>query len=71
MLAPGCRTFPNFLFENQDQHDLNKVIDDLKNMLKSSNRIIRKRAFEYIAGHDDVILSTGDDINDWYREQYM
>ena len=30
-----------------------------------------KRAFEYIAGHDDVILSTGDDINDWYREQYM
>lgn len=38
----------SFLFENQDQHDLNKVIDDLKNMLKSSNRIIRKRAFEYI-----------------------
>ena len=30
-----------------------------------------KRAFEYIASHDDVILSTGDDINDWYREQYM
>ena len=38
----------SFLFENQDQHDLNKVIDDLKNMLNSSNRIIRKRAFEYI-----------------------
>ena len=30
-----------------------------------------KRAFEYIASHDDVILSTGDDMNDWYREQYM
>ncbi|SVA58702.1 uncharacterized protein METZ01_LOCUS111556 [marine metagenome] len=30
-----------------------------------------KRAFEYIAGHDDVLLTTGDDINDWYREQYM
>ena len=30
-----------------------------------------KRAFEYIAGHDDVLLTTGDDINDWYREQYI
>jgi len=30
-----------------------------------------KRAFEYIADHDDVLLTTGDDINDWYREQYM
>ena len=30
-----------------------------------------KRAFEYIASHDDVLLTTGDDINDWYREQYM
>ena len=37
-----------FLFENQGQHDLDEVIDDLKKMLKSSNRIIRKRAFEYI-----------------------
>jgi allantoinase len=30
-----------------------------------------KRAFEYIAKHDDVWLTTGDDVNDWYREQYM
>ena len=30
-----------------------------------------KRAFEYIAGHDDVLLTTGDDINDWYRQEYM
>ena len=30
-----------------------------------------KRAFEYIAKHDDVWLTTGDDVNDWYRGQYM
>ncbi len=30
-----------------------------------------KRAFEHIAKHDDVWLTTGDDVNDWYREQYM
>ena len=30
-----------------------------------------KRAFEYIAGHDDVLLTTGDDINYWYRQEYM
>ena len=27
-----------------------------------------KRAFEYIAKHDDVWLTTGDEINDWYRK---
>ena len=30
-----------------------------------------KRAFEYIAKHDDVWLTTGDEVNDWYRESYM
>ena len=30
-----------------------------------------KRAFEYIAKHDDVWMTTGDEVNDWYREQYM
>ena len=30
-----------------------------------------KRAFEYIAKHDDVWLTTGDDVNEWYRQQYM
>ena len=30
-----------------------------------------KRAFEYMAKHDDVWLTTGDEVNDWYREQYM
>jgi len=30
-----------------------------------------KRAFEYIAGHSDVWLTTGDEVNDWYRENYM
>ncbi len=30
-----------------------------------------KRAFEYIAGHDHVWLTTGDEVNDWYREQYL
>jgi len=29
-----------------------------------------KRAFEYIASHDDVWLTTGDDVNDWYRQNY-
>ena len=27
-----------------------------------------KRAFEYIAKHDDVWLTTGDELNDWYRK---
>ena len=30
-----------------------------------------KRAFEYIAKHDDVWLTTGDEVNDWYRQEYM
>jgi peptidoglycan/xylan/chitin deacetylase (PgdA/CDA1 family) len=30
-----------------------------------------KRAFEYIASHKDVWLTTGDEVNDWYRKQYM
>ncbi|MFB4390418.1 MULTISPECIES: polysaccharide deacetylase family protein [unclassified Pseudomonas] len=30
-----------------------------------------KRAFEYIAGHSDVWLATGDEINDWYRASYL
>jgi hypothetical protein len=30
-----------------------------------------KRAFEYIAKHDDVWLTTGDEVNDWYRKEYM
>lgn len=38
----------SFLFENQKKHDINQVINDLRNMLKSSNRIVRKRAFEYL-----------------------
>jgi peptidoglycan/xylan/chitin deacetylase (PgdA/CDA1 family) len=29
------------------------------------------RAFEYIASHKDVWLTTGDEVNDWYRKQYM
>lgn len=29
------------------------------------------RAFQYIAEHDDVWLATGDEINDWYRENYF
>jgi allantoinase len=28
-----------------------------------------KRAFEYIAKHDVVWLTTGDEVNDWYRKQ--
>jgi len=30
-----------------------------------------KRAFEHIAKHDDIWLTTGDEVNDWYRENYM
>lgn len=30
-----------------------------------------KRAFEYISGHDEIWLTTGDDVNDWYRENYQ
>jgi allantoinase len=30
-----------------------------------------KRAFEYIAGHSDIWLTTGDEVNDWYRSSYM
>lgn len=30
-----------------------------------------KRAFEYIAGHPDVWMATGDEVNDWYRASYM
>jgi allantoinase len=30
-----------------------------------------KRAFEYIAGHSDIWFATGDDINDWFRTNYM
>ena len=30
-----------------------------------------KRAFEYMAKHDDVWLTTGDEMNDWYRKEYM
>jgi len=30
-----------------------------------------KRAFEHIAKHEDVWLTTGDEVNDWYREKYM
>jgi allantoinase len=30
-----------------------------------------KRAFEYITSHDDIWLTTGDDVNDWYRQNYM
>ena len=29
------------------------------------------RAFEYIASHKDVWLTTGDEMNDWHRKQYM
>ncbi|NND54353.1 MAG: polysaccharide deacetylase family protein [Gammaproteobacteria bacterium] len=29
------------------------------------------RAFEYIASHKDVWLTTGDEVNDWYRKKYM
>ena len=28
------------------------------------------KALEYIAGHDDVWLTTSDDIADWYYEHY-
>jgi len=30
-----------------------------------------KRAFEYIAGHNDIWFATSDDINDWFRSNYM
>ena len=30
-----------------------------------------KRAFEHIAGHSDVWMATGDEVNDWYRENYL
>ena len=29
------------------------------------------RAFRHIASHDNVWLTTGDDVNDWYRAEYM
>lgn len=30
-----------------------------------------KRAFDYIAGHDKIWFTTGDEINAWYREHYL
>jgi len=30
-----------------------------------------ERAFKYMAGHEGVWLTTGDEVNDWYRSQYM
>jgi len=30
-----------------------------------------KRALEYIAGHKDIWLTTGDEINDWYRKEVL
>jgi len=30
-----------------------------------------KRAFEHIASHSDVWLTTGDEVNDWYRQSYV
>ena len=30
-----------------------------------------KRAFEHIAKHDHVWLTTADEVNDWYRKEYM
>ncbi|MBT77945.1 MAG: hypothetical protein CL798_07130 [Chromatiales bacterium] len=30
-----------------------------------------KRAFAFIASHDNVWLTTGDDVNDWYHQNYM
>jgi peptidoglycan/xylan/chitin deacetylase (PgdA/CDA1 family) len=30
-----------------------------------------KRAFAHIASHDDVWFTTGDEVNDWYRRNYM
>lgn len=30
-----------------------------------------KRAFQYIATHKDVWMTTGDEVNDWYRKNYM
>lgn len=30
-----------------------------------------ERAFKYISEHDNVWLTTGDEVNDWYRKNYM
>ncbi len=30
-----------------------------------------KRAFEYIARHEGVWMTTGDEVNDWYREHFL
>jgi allantoinase len=30
-----------------------------------------RRAFRHIAGHKGVWMATGDEVNDWYREQYL
>ena len=30
-----------------------------------------KRAYEYIASHEGVWFATGDEINDWYRANYL
>lgn len=30
-----------------------------------------KRALEYIASHSHVWLTTGDEVNDWYRQNYL
>ena len=30
-----------------------------------------ERAFKYIAGHEGVWLTTSDEVNDWYRENYL
>lgn len=30
-----------------------------------------KRAFAHIASHDHVWFATGDDVNDWYRKNYL
>ncbi len=30
-----------------------------------------RRAFKYIAEHKDVWLTTGDEVNDWYRHNYL
>jgi len=30
-----------------------------------------KRAFDYIAGHDKIWFTTGDEINAWYRKEYL
>ena len=45
----------SFLFEKQKKHDMNQIINDLRNMMKSSNRIVRKRAFEYIVNEQSSL----------------